>query len=148
VNQAALKPSRFGWQSKMLEQFIFKSGLLSGSTVRPRGGVLFYQPAGPANLKFAEPAEFKYDLAPPAHTAIPASQRFSFEQKCEITKYKSCAGLQQSSPARKGSAWPNHSVNLRANGIARCPAAAYSAALHFASAGHRAMPLAPGYLER
>jgi hypothetical protein len=61
---------------------------------------------------------------------------------------KAVRGLQQSSPARKGSAWPNHSVNLRANGIARCPAAAHSAALHFAAAGHRALPLAPGYLER
>jgi hypothetical protein len=56
--------------------------------------------------------------------------------------------LQQSSPARKGSAWPNHSVNLRANGIARCPAATHSTALHSAATGHRAMPLAPGYLER
>jgi hypothetical protein len=61
---------------------------------------------------------------------------------------KAVQGLQQSSPARKGSAWPNHSVNLRANGIARRPAATHSAALHSAAAGHRAMPLAPGYLER
>jgi hypothetical protein len=61
---------------------------------------------------------------------------------------KAMQALQQSSPVRKGSARPNHSVNLRANGIARCPAAAHSAALHSASSGHRAMPLAPGYLER
>jgi hypothetical protein len=61
---------------------------------------------------------------------------------------KALLALQQSSPAREGSARPNHSVNLRANGIARCPAAAYSAALHPATAGHRAMPSAPGYLER
>jgi hypothetical protein len=61
---------------------------------------------------------------------------------------KAVQGLLQSSPARKGSARPNHSVNLRANGIARRPAAAHSTALHSAAAGHRAMPLAPGYLER
>jgi hypothetical protein len=61
---------------------------------------------------------------------------------------KAVLALQQSSPARKDSAWPNHPVNLRANGIARCPAAAHSAALHSAASGHRAMPLAPGYLER
>jgi hypothetical protein len=66
----------------------------------------------------------------------------------KVTMVNAMQALQHSSPARKGAAWPNHSVNLRANGIVRCPAAAHSAALHPATAGHRAMPLAPGYLER
>jgi hypothetical protein len=69
VNPAALKPSRFGWQSKMLEQFIFKSGLLSRASARPPGGVLFHQLARPANLKIASAAEFKFGLAPSVHTA-------------------------------------------------------------------------------
>jgi hypothetical protein len=77
---------------------------------------------------------------------LPASP--ASEPKMKATMIKAMQALQQSSPARKGAAWPNHSVNLRANGIARCPAAAHSAALHPATAGHRAMPLAPGYLER
>jgi hypothetical protein len=39
---------------------------------------------------------------------------------------------------------PNHSLNLRANGVAHCPAGAHSASLHSAPAGQRATPLAPG----
>jgi hypothetical protein len=70
------------------------------------------------------------------------------EPKMKATMVKAMEALLQSSPAPTGRARPNHSVNLRANGIARCPAAAHSAALHSAAAGHRAMPLAPGYLER
>jgi hypothetical protein len=77
---------------------------------------------------------------------LPSSSASSTNVKSPNTK--AVQGLQQSSPAPTGSAWPNHSVNLRANGIARCPVAAHSAALHSASSGHRAMPLAPGYLER
>jgi hypothetical protein len=69
-------------------------------------------------------------------------------RRVKKTMVKAMQALQQSSPARKGAAWPNHSVNLRANGIAQCPAATHSTALHSAAAGHRAMPSAPGYLER
>jgi hypothetical protein len=39
---------------------------------------------------------------------------------------------------------PNHSLNLRANGVPDCPAGAHSASLHSAPAGQRATPLAPG----
>jgi hypothetical protein len=39
---------------------------------------------------------------------------------------------------------PNQSLNLRANGVSRCPAGAHSASLHSAPAGQRATPLAPG----
>jgi hypothetical protein len=41
--------------------------------------------------------------------------------------------LRQSSPAREGSARPNHSVNLRANGIARCPFRCASFCSHWSS---------------
>jgi hypothetical protein len=39
---------------------------------------------------------------------------------------------------------PNHSLNLRANGVSCCPAGAHSASLHSAPTGQRATPLAPG----
>jgi hypothetical protein len=42
------------------------------------------------------------------------------------------------------SAPPNHSLNLRANGVSHCPAGAHSASLHSAPTGQRATPLAPG----
>jgi hypothetical protein len=42
------------------------------------------------------------------------------------------------------SAPPNHSLNLRDNGVAHCPAGAHSALLHSAPAGQRATPLSPG----
>jgi hypothetical protein len=89
VNPAALKPSRFGWQSKTLEQFIFKSGLLSGAAAKPPGGVLFHQLAGYVNLKFAWAAESKYDLPPSVHTA----SQFSFGAKGGENNGQSYAGF-------------------------------------------------------
>jgi hypothetical protein len=70
------------------------------------------------------------------------------EPRMKATIVNALLALKQQSPAPRGRARPNHSVNLRANGIARCPVATHSAALHFAAAGHRAMPSATGYLER
>jgi hypothetical protein len=89
VDPAALKPSRLGHQNEMLEQLASTQGLLSGVTARPRGGVLFHQLAGPANIKFAWAAEFKYDSAAPVLTA----SKSSFGAKNESNNGQSFAGF-------------------------------------------------------